>query len=337
MISKKRAAIKYTKMKNRKEHAALIKALAAIVVLMFIFSGCSASDTKVEYDSESSVRETTYYSANNENYNLASTAGSIRGEGGEAYGGITSDIGASDIKKIIKSGEIAVEVKDVDDAYSEITEIVKEVGGEEFSKYYSVSGNYKRMELVLKIPPANLDLFEKKLKELVGEGKIKSSNIRSNDITSQYYDYKSRLDSYTASRDQLRELLKKAETVEDTLKIHSELTRIQAEIDSMQGQINMWDKLVDMATITLYIDEEDNPMKMTETASWEFNSAEEIWSTMKNGFINVINWLYNIIVWLIIIIVSISPVLIVGILLYIFMRKRKKRRQKGISTTQKQN
>lgn len=180
------------------------------------------------------------------------------------------------------------------------------------------------MELVLKIPPEQLDLFEQKLKECVGDGKITRSNIRSQDITSEYYDYTARLESYQASRDQLRELLKKAETVEDTLRIHSELTRLQAEIDSMQGQIKMWDKLIDMATITLYIDEEANPMKKTTTVGWRFNSPSEIWMTMKNGFISVVNWLYSMLVWILITIVSISPILLVaGIVLYIIYHKRK--------------
>lgn len=92
----------------------------------------------------------------------------------------------------------------------------------------------------------------------------------------------------------------------------------------MQGQIKMWDKLIDMATITLYIDEEANPMKKTTTVGWRFNSPSEIWMTMKNGFISVVNWLYSMLVWILITIVSISPILLVaGIVLYIIYHKRK--------------
>ena len=70
-----------------------------------------------------------------------------------------------------------------------------------------------------------------------------------------------------------RELLK-AETVEDILE-YILLTRLQAEIDSMQGQIKMWDKLIGMATITLYIDEEANPIK-------DHNSWVEIQFAFRN-------------------------------------------------------
>ncbi|NLC67613.1 MAG: DUF4349 domain-containing protein [Clostridiaceae bacterium] len=310
--------------------AAFIPALAmllAAVLFLVMIAGCSSPGMKTE----DSVAADQYIQPTGAYSGTASIEVTFTDKAGSIYrDGIKSSYSEStasneDIRKIIKSGDIAVEVKDVEAAYSRIIEIVNEVGGEEFNKAFTVSGDYKRMELVLKIPPENLDLFEQKLKEYVGEGKIKRSRIRSEDITSQYYDYAARLESYKASRDQLRELLKKAETVEDTLKIHSELTRIQAEIDSMQGQINMWDKLVEMATITLYIDEESNPMKMTRTVGWRFNSPGEIWMTMKNGFITVINGIYSVIVWIFIAIVSISPILIpVGIVIYAVLRRRKK-------------
>lgn len=299
--------------------------LALISTLIFTsFTGCSSKSEKSSYTTESSSQSAgaNYNRVNNiaAEYDLADMA---------QYTGTKNK---EDIRKIIKTGEIAIEVKDVKSAYSKVTEILKDVKGEEFSKYFTVSGEYKRMELVLKIPPKNLELFEQKLTDYVGEGKIKRSQIRSQDITSQYYDYVARLESYTASRDQLRELMKKAETVEDTLKIHSELTRIQAEIDSLQGQINMWDKLVEMSTITLYIDEESNPMKATKTVEWQFNSPQEIWTTMKNGFITVVNGLYSVIVWILILIVSLSPVLaIAAVVIYVIRYSKKKGKESNKS------
>ncbi|HOJ12632.1 MAG TPA: DUF4349 domain-containing protein [Clostridiales bacterium] len=300
-----------------------------MVLLFHTLTGCSSSSSK-KSDSTAAgpTSATTGFSGkssdtkDNESRNYQSQVTKSYDDGAKET--------KENIKKVIKNGEIAVEVKDVEDAYPKIIEIVEDVGGEEFDKYFSVSEEYKRMELVLKIPPEKLDLFEQKLKECVGDGKIKRSNIRSQDITSEYYDYTARFESYQGSRDQLRELQRKAETVEDTLRILSELTRLQADIDSMQGQIKMWDKLINMATITLYIDEEANPMKKTTTVGWRFNSPSEIWMTMKNGFISVINWLYSLLIWILITIVSISPILLVaGVVIYIIyhMKRKKKGRQ----------
>ena len=49
------------------------------------------------------------------------------------------------------------------------------------------------MQLVLKIPPENLNLFQDRITEYVGKGKIRNINIVSTDITSEYYDYSARL------------------------------------------------------------------------------------------------------------------------------------------------
>jgi len=115
------------------------------------------------------------------------------------------------------------------------------------------------------------------------------------------------------------------------LEFHAEITRLHADIDSLQGQINMWDKLIAMATITLYIDQEDNPFKTTTEVSWKFRSFEEIWLTMRNGFVNVVNTMYSLIIWLVVGIVSFSPVIITaGIVLYVVLRIKRKRSNRDI-------
>ncbi|HOJ11993.1 MAG TPA: DUF4349 domain-containing protein [Clostridiales bacterium] len=305
-------------------------------ILLFVFlTGCGSSSSK----SDSAVMETSrgggvsYNSASNSKVTLTSKQSNYY-DGGQSAADTNSNSQSAqdakeDIKKVIKNGDISVEVKDVDIAYEGIMKIVESLGGEEFNKNYTISGEYKRMELVLKIPPEKLNLFEQKIKEYVGEGKVRNINIRSRDITSEYYDYTARLESYQASRDQMRELLKKAQNIDETLRIQQELTRLQAEIDSMQGQVKMWDKLIDMATINLYIDEEDNPFKKTTAVSWKFNSPAEIWSTMKNGFVGVVNTIYSLLIWILIAVVSLSPVIAVAsIVIYVIFFVKKKRKQK---------
>lgn len=319
------------------------KAIGVIVSFILLFSiiaGCSSSGKKS--DTASSVSpaaggDSGYVASSQAGADFSSSPNSVKYYDDEQkFSYSASNVNANnvstvreDVKKIIKNGTISVEVKDVDAAYEGIMKIVHELGGEEFNKNYSISGEYKHMQLVLKIPPENLNLFQDRITEYVGKGKIRNINIVSTDITSEYYDYSARLESYKASRDQMLELLKKAQNIDEILKIQAEITRLQAEIDSLQGQIRMWDKLIAMTTITLYIDQEDNPFKTTTEVSWKFSSFEEIWSTMRNGFINVVNTLYSLIIWLVVGIVSLSPVIIIaGIVLYVVLRIKRKRSKK---------
>lgn len=303
---------------KRKTRTLLIVAL----LLLAVVTGCGSSSksgqfveqTKAASFGGSDLAGRADYSQDAEYY-----ASSEREEAGQGTGDFE--------KKVIKNGNISVLAQDVDVAYTGIMEIVHEIGGEEFNKNYTLYDTFKRIEIVLKIPPENLEIFEERLKSLIGPGKIRNINIRSSDITSEYYDIKSRLGSYKASRDQMLELLKRAETIEDTLKIQYEITRLEADIDSMEGQIRMWDSLISMSTITLLIEQEDSPFKTTEI-SWKFSSYEEIIRTMKNGFIMVVNNIYSLILWIVVGLVSFSPaILIGGIGIYIFLRVRKKKQQ----------
>lgn len=316
-----------------------IVVIASFILLFSIIAGCASSSKKSDSAISVSPAAGSYggYAVSSETgASFNSSANSARYYDSKAvFSDNASNVNLAnareDVKKIIKNGTISVEAKDVDAAYEGIMKIVDELGGEEFNKNYSISGDYKRMQLVLKIPPENLNLFQDKITEYVGKGKVRNINIVSSDITSEYYDYSARLESYQASRDQMLELLKKAQNIDETLIIQAEITRLQADIDSLQGQIRMWDKLIAMATITLYIDQEDNPFKTTTEVSWKFSSFEEIWSTMRNGFVEVVNTIYSLIIWLIIGIVSLSPIIvIVGIVLYVVFKIKRKRKNRDI-------
>jgi hypothetical protein len=307
--------------------------LTILVLLASSFMGCSSMNKSANdsYVMETAANTTAGYGSPEleDSFSEDKAGSSVVYDRDESSGSGSNETGAGvddqSIRKEIKNGDIAVEVKDVEAAYPGIMKIVDDLGGYEFNKSFYTSNNHKRMDLVIKLPPEKLDEFQNKLVEFVGNGKVTKIVLQSQDITSQYYDTQSRLDSYILSRSKFEEIMEKAETVEDILRVQNELTRIQAEIDSLQGRINMWDKLIALATINLYIDEEDDPVRRTQTMTWKFNSFEDILRTIKNGFISVVNTLYSIVTWIIIIIISISPILVIaGAVLWIILRRRKK-------------
>lgn len=248
----------------------------------------------------------------------------------KGYGDSNTDSGSigsvaknTSIKKIIKDANVAVEVKDSDEGFTKISAWVAGNGGYEFSRNASFNGKYKYISVVYKLPPEKLNSF---LAFLEGAAKVKSSNINSNDITDQYYDSAARLENLKKGRDQLLEIQKKAEKIEDILKVQNELNNITGEIESLQGRINLWDKMIAESTVNLTIAEEADPIKAAEDLSWKFSSFDDVVRTAKNGFVWTTNMLVNIVVWAVIILVSILPaaLIVVVVLLAIkFLRKKK--------------
>jgi hypothetical protein len=231
-------------------------------------------------------------------------------------------------KKLIKNGEMAFEVESVEEAYRQITDLLLDFKGEEFNKTFSSNPN-KRMTLVLKVPPENLEDLEEAVSKMKGVVSLKTSQIRSQDITQEYYDVEGRLQSYLASRDQLRTIMEEAKNVEETLMVHAELTRMQAEIEVLTGRIRMWDQMVEMATLRMDIDEILDPIKRNQTVSWRFESLSDIARTTRNGFVSTVNVLYNLVVWGMIFLISSLPLTLpAGLVFWGVYRKHKKNKTK---------
>ncbi len=73
--------------------------------------------------------------------------------------------------------------------------------------------------------------------------KVKSKNISGNDVTDEYTDYNTRLENAEKTRKRWPELLAKAVTVDEILKVEKELERLNTDIDLLKEQMNRMDHL----------------------------------------------------------------------------------------------
>jgi len=232
-------------------------------------------------------------------------------------------------RKEIKNVRCALVVKDVQATYNRVSEAVRRFGGYEFSKSESQRNNFTYIDITVKLPPETLSEFEQSLRSAEGENAFRHYNMYSDDITSSYYDVASRLDSMKAALMQYHALISKANTIKDMLEIQREITALQADIDSLQGQLNMWNTLVSFATVSITIEREDDPLAQSKTAEWSFNSPGEILNAMGNGFIATGNAVYRVIVGILVIIVSMLPLLIpAGVIIFFIIRYRRRHKQR---------
>jgi len=230
----------------------------------------------------------------------------------------------SSIKKIIKDANVSVEVKSIDEDFKKIAMWVESNGGYEFSRQASSYASNKNVTVVFKVPPEKLNVF---LSFLSTVGNLSNTNISSNDITDDYYDTAARLQNLKNGRDQFLQIMKKAVTIDELLKVQAELNNITGEIEALEGKLKMWDKLVAESTVSLSISEQNKPVSISQNVSWNFSTPREVWQAMKNGFIMVTNGLFSILLWLLIVVVTLSPIIVIGAIIFIIIkiiRKNKK-------------
>ncbi|MCL2183422.1 MAG: DUF4349 domain-containing protein [Chitinispirillia bacterium] len=102
--------------------------------------------------------------------------------------------------------------------------------------------------ITARIPPENMDAFLAFARTL---GKVEHESRRGADITDQYRDNISRLNSLKHVRDRYLALLEQAHNVTDMLRVEKELERINTEIEVLEGRIRHAEQSVAFSLITV--------------------------------------------------------------------------------------
>jgi len=151
-------------------------------------------------------------------------------------------------RMLIWKADLSMEVWSVSNAVRDAVALVEHEGG--FVERKSDSGDASA-SLTLRIPSK---AFKTALAGMQTLGTVTYRNVGGEDVTEQYIDIEARLKNKIVLRDRLKQLLEKATAVKDVLAIETELNRVQADIDSMEGRIKALKGRVDYATVNLRLE-----------------------------------------------------------------------------------
>jgi hypothetical protein len=188
-------------------------------------------------------------------------------------------------RKLVKTVYLSAETEDLDSFETSLGKQVSDVGGYIESSsisngngavyyddpsYSSSSSQTRYGSYTIRIPAEKLDSF---VAEVSGETNVLSQSTNVDDITLQYVDNQSKIDALKIEQQNLMDMLKKAETVEDMIAIQAQLTSVNADLQSYQSQQNYYDNQVDYATLNVDVTEvqkytpaveKDTPTRMKE-------------------------------------------------------------------------
>ncbi|HLB62931.1 MAG TPA: DUF4349 domain-containing protein [Actinomycetota bacterium] len=202
-------------------------------------------------------------------YLSANFAADVREESAKAAGGVGAtgpgvlpQLG--DGAKIIKTAEIAVVVEDGDftDKFESAQFVATRYGG--FIESSSTQGT-RAGSIIIRVPA---DAFDDALADLRGLGRVDSQQIRGRDVTAQYVDLHARLSVSKARRDVLIDLMSRATSIEQTIRVQNALDDVQLRIEEIQGQLNLLNDQTDKATIRMSMREKSvEPEEIVENPS----------------------------------------------------------------------
>ena len=117
-----------------------------------------------------------------------------------------------------------------------------------------------------------------------GEGNITSKGESAEDVTMEYVDIEAHIATYEAERDSLMQLMDKAESIEDILKIREQLRDINYELDSLKRQLKSMQNKVSYSTVSIDAKETRSIMGSSKKKSFAARIAEKFVEEFADGW-----------------------------------------------------
>jgi hypothetical protein len=171
-------------------------------------------------------------------------------EGGSAAG--LQAMAAS--RKLIRTGQMTLVVKDYLRAAAEVKRIAETNGGY-LAEAQGQRGAQDRRHgsLTIRVDAGRFDDAVAALRAL---GDVRSENLGTQDVTKAYTDLETRLRVKRDTAERLREILRtRTAKLSDVLEAERELARVTEEIEQMEGERRFYDQQIALSTLTVALQE----------------------------------------------------------------------------------
>ena len=185
---------------------------------------------------------------------------------GEAPGGVPlADLAE---RKIVKTGEITLEVPAVAAAVGELRAMALALDG-----YVSDSrsgGEEESATITLRVPAERFDQALDRLHAMDGEVRVEAT--RDEDVTTVVVDLDARIRNLQASEEQYRLLVQRAEKIDDVLAVQSRLDEVRGQVEQLTAQLTQLNGLAAMSTLTVTLVPVSTPVE-DAAAAWDPGST----------------------------------------------------------------
>ncbi|MCK8501739.1 DUF4349 domain-containing protein [Myxococcus fulvus] len=159
---------------------------------------------------------------------------------GLAAGGAPGSAVPLESRSIIHRASLTLERDEPESGPAQAVQLAKTHGG--YAEHVTTRS------AVVRIPAERLDGF---LAAVPALGEVERKSVSASDVTDVHRDLKVRLANVTRIRERYLELLQRAVSVEDTLKVEKELERITVEYETLKARLEGLEGEVALSTVNL--------------------------------------------------------------------------------------
>ncbi|MEZ5095730.1 MAG: DUF4349 domain-containing protein [Nocardioides sp.] len=198
----------------------------------------------------------------------AREAGAAPANAPAADTGYSADQTATQVREpaIISTGTVSLRSTDVGQARFDVQKVVDGHGGTVTDEQTDTgkSGDVIRSRMVLRIPSADFDAAMDELEKVAA---LESSARASEDVTTQVIDTQVRIRAQEQSLRRIELLLDRAQSIKDIVSIEAELTRRQADLDSLKQQQAWLADQTSLSTVTVHLQRSATDQPVDEDTS----------------------------------------------------------------------
>ena len=198
--------------------------------------------------------------------------------------------------KIVYRADLEIKTSSFDKSNESLEEMLNRYEAVIQSRNYYIQDNIRICEISLRVPAAN---FDSMMDETGSIGKVITSNITSENITQQYLDVQSRINSKSLRINRLKELINKADSISELSELYEELENAEYDLDNLKSRLKNMDIDVAYSYINIRLNDthryNDNGEEVG-TGSWVSNRVYDIWNSLR-VFRNFLNGILIIVIY----------------------------------------
>ncbi len=241
---------------------------------------------------------------------------------------------SSQVRMIIKNGEMTLLVADTDRAIDQATSVVVDSGGYIVSSKTWLQDGYKYASLTMGIPSDQFEVAQRRLRGLALE--VQNDTASGQDVSQEYVDLQSRLTNLEATAARIRDFLDKATKVADAIEVNQQLSDVEGQIEQVKGRMQFLKDRSAFSTIALTLNPQiptPMPSPIATPVPWQpgktIDAAGNTLGNLLRGLVDAVLWLGIVVLPLAIPVVAV----IAGVMYFNRRRKGKKASPTSASTS----
>ncbi len=163
---------------------------------------------------------------------------------------------------IVRTVTMSLLVKDVSGTIDSIAKMARDMGGFVVSSQITGQEDSRYGVISIRVPAEQTDAALAQLRSQAV--RVETERTSSQDVTEEYVDLQSRLKNLEATEQQYLDLMKRAQTVDDTLKVQQQLTSTQSQIEQIKGKMQYLEQTSATSLITAELRPATSPKALVE-------------------------------------------------------------------------